>query len=137
MAVARERVGCVAYASRYRKDTASQSDSVLAGSERENMAKLTARPLMELQVAFAVSEIEARALDALVGYGDDEFIEVFYTKLGKAYMEEHEAGLRSFFKSIREMMPGYLKLADDAKAVFSGEKKAEWRHAPEQKKATD
>jgi hypothetical protein len=85
------------------------------------MAKLEERPRVELEVRFTVTESEARALDALVGYGDDAFIKVFYEKLGKAYMREHEQGLRSFFKSIREMMPSFLDRADRARKVFNSE----------------
>jgi hypothetical protein len=95
------------------------------------MAELIARPQIELKVAFIVSESEARALDALVGYGDDEFIKVFYEKLGAAYMRDHEQGLRTFFKSIRQMMPGYLNQADEARKVFTGEKVATDRKSKE------
>lgn len=83
------------------------------------MAKITAQPKLELNVTFTVNESEARALDALVGYGDDAFISVFYEKLGKAYMEKHEQGLRSFFKDIRSFMPSILSRMNDSRTVFS------------------
>lgn len=82
------------------------------------MAKLAQRATVQVEVAFTVDEAEARALDALVGYGDDAFIEAFYEKLGKSYMRDHEKGLRSFFKSIREMMPPILGRATSAREVF-------------------
>lgn len=85
------------------------------------MAKIIDRAVIELRIAIELTESEARALDALVGYGDDEFIKAFYEKLGKAYMENHEMGLRSLFKSVRQFMPAHLKRVDDAREVFNGE----------------
>lgn len=65
------------------------------------MAAIVERMTVQCVVQFTVTEAEARALDALAGYGDDAFIKAFYEKLGKAYMEKHEDGLRSFLSSIR------------------------------------
>lgn len=83
------------------------------------MAQIIGRPKIELQVTIALSENEARALDALVIYGDDAFIKAFYEKLGKAYMEPHEAGLREFFQSVRDQMPHVLSRVDEARSVFN------------------
>ena len=60
-------------------------------------------------------------MDALAGYGDDEFIKVFYEKLGKAYMEEHEDGLRLFLSTIRKEMSGPLAKMDAARKTFEQE----------------
>lgn len=84
------------------------------------MAKTIGRPTVQLHVDIQLTELEARAIDALVGYGDDDFVKVFYEKLGKAYMEKYEAGLRSFFKSMREQLPQLLSRADEARKVFHG-----------------
>lgn len=80
---------------------------------------ITARPTIDLQVQFNISEAEARALNALAGYGDDEFVRVFYAHLGKAYMADHEDGLRLFLATIRQMMPGILARADAARKEFA------------------
>jgi hypothetical protein len=82
------------------------------------MAKLVARPTVGLEVQFTISEEEARALDALSGYGDDKFIEVFKQSLGEAYLRNHEQGLRTFLTSIRDMMPSLLHRADEARKAF-------------------
>lgn len=82
------------------------------------MATIYGIPSIDLDMAIRINEQEARALDALVGYGDDAFIKHFYEKLGSAYMREHEGGLRSLFKSIRERMPSVLARLDEAKEVF-------------------
>lgn len=58
------------------------------------MAKITAQPTIDMTVTFSVSEAEARALDGLVGYGDDAFIATFKDQLGSAYIRNHEAALR-------------------------------------------
>lgn len=84
------------------------------------MAEITGRPKIELQVVFTLSEEEARALDAMVGYGDDAFIKVFYEKLGASCMRDHEAGLRSFLLSARREIPRHLRRADEARKVFNG-----------------
>jgi hypothetical protein len=82
------------------------------------MAKVEGFPTVTLTMRFTITESEARALDALAGYGDDEFIMAFYDKLGKAYMQKHEDGLRSFLKSVRDFLPHLLSRADAARNTF-------------------
>ncbi|CDN60000.1 hypothetical protein I35_1477 [Burkholderia cenocepacia H111] len=67
-------------------------------------------------------ESELRALDALTCYGIDSFLEVFYAKLGKAYLQPHEAGLRELFSSINTQVPTILRRADAAREAFEGKK---------------
>jgi len=83
------------------------------------VAEITVRPKIEVTVTFQISEAEARALDALVCYGDDAFIKYFYQFLGRHYMEPHEAGLRSLFKSVRDFMPGILSRTNKAREAFT------------------
>lgn len=82
------------------------------------MAEIKGHASVETKITMQFTEQESRALDALVGYGTDAFIKVFYEHLGKAYMEKHELGLRSFFKSVRDYVPGVLTRADAAQAAF-------------------
>lgn len=82
------------------------------------MAKITQKAKLDLLLAFEINESEARALDALAGYGDDAFIEVFYAKLGSAYMEKHEQGLRQFLQSIRKFVPMALGRIDRARKAL-------------------
>ncbi len=88
------------------------------------MAKLSARPIIQTHLTISITEVEARAFDALVGYGTDAFLKVFYEKLGKAYLEPHEDGLRSLFKCFRKELPAILGRADRARKVFNGETSA-------------
>lgn len=82
------------------------------------MAKLIAKPTIEMSILFELTEEEAIALDALAGYGADAFLKVFYEKMGRAYLEPHEKGLRSLFEFVREAMPRYRQKIDDARKVF-------------------
>lgn len=84
------------------------------------MAKITQKARLNLVLNFEINESEARALDALAGYGDDAFIKVFYNELGSSYMQDHEQGLRQFLESIRKFMPGELRKVDNARAALEG-----------------
>lgn len=57
----------------------------------------------EFTATFKLSETELKSLDALAGYGTDEFLKCFYTHLGKAYLEPYEQGIRTIFDKIKEM----------------------------------
>lgn len=82
------------------------------------MAVITCKPNVAVEIYFKIDEAEARALDALVGYGDDAFILAFKEKLGADYLRDHEDGLRRFFKTIRGFMPQYLDRANAARDAF-------------------
>ena len=82
------------------------------------MAKIAGIPSIGLEITLLLNESEARALDALAGYGDDTFVKAFYDTLGKAYMEQHEAGLRSLLKTVRIIMPMWLARVDLARKAF-------------------
>lgn len=82
------------------------------------MATLEHNPVVAITVKMVISESEARALDALVGYGDDAFIKAFYENLGTSYMKPHEEGLRSFLVSVRQQMPAILGKADAARKAI-------------------
>ena len=83
------------------------------------MAKAVCKPRLEVVVQFTVNEIEARALDDLAGYGTDSFIKAFYEKLGKSYMEKHEAGLREFLDTIRGVVSPALHEIDKARDALN------------------
>ena len=91
------------------------------------MAKVIGYGKVAGEVTLVLNEEEAAALDALVGYGFKPFKEVFYEKMGKAYLQPHEQGLKSLFESVRagegsvQHFLTQLKLARD---VFSGRKEA-------------
>lgn len=87
------------------------------------MAKINGVPNISARITIELSEAEAAALDALVGYGVDSFLDVFYTKLGRAYLQPHEHGLRSLFTSVRNgeaSVALFLQRIKDARKVFEG-----------------
>lgn len=76
---------------------------------------------VRFEVKLTLAESEARALDALVGYGTDEFLACFYKHMGKAYLSPHEHGLRSLFAAIKAQLVPELSTVDRArKAIEMG-----------------
>lgn len=82
------------------------------------MAEIIGKPTVVLTATLRLNESELRALDALVGYGDDAFVKAFYETLGAAYMKAHEGGLRQLFQSARGVLPGMLRRAEEARRIF-------------------
>lgn len=82
------------------------------------MAIITQRPTVQVSANFLLDEEELRALDALVGYGTDKFIDAFYKVMGKAYLEPHAAGLRRLFETFSKHVPGILSRANAAREAF-------------------
>jgi hypothetical protein len=76
-------------------------------------------PRITLDVALKLNESEIRALDALAGYGAKVFLEVFYEHMGRAYMEPHEAGLRSLFDTIKAELPSIINRQTAARKAFA------------------
>jgi len=76
---------------------------------------------VNFEAVLHLTEPEIRALDALVGYGTDEFLAAFYEKLGKSYMTEHEAGLRTLFESIKTQTRPELHRIDEVKKLLKME----------------
>lgn len=92
------------------------------------MAKLGNNGVVSSEILITLSEEEAGALDAIAGYGADSFLEVFYAKLGKAYLEPYEKGLRSLFNSVHGdhscNVASFLRRSKDARDIMAGRKKA-------------
>lgn len=72
---------------------------------------------VDFTATLKLSETELKALDALAGYGTDELLKCFYTHMGKAYLEPHEAGLRSMFKKIKDMQSTISSIDESKKAL--------------------
>jgi len=67
--------------------------------ERDQM-NISPRVKTVFSFDLTLTEEEARALKELTAYGTDAFLNFFYKSLGKTYLQEHENGLCSLFKSI-------------------------------------
>ncbi len=82
------------------------------------MAELNSKPVVKVEIILKLTESEARALEAIQGYGADAFLDFFYKCLGRAYLEPHEAGLRSLFTSVKEALPPIFRRVENARKVF-------------------
>lgn len=83
------------------------------------MTRLIQMPRVEVDVNLKLTMVEAQALDALSGYGIKPFLEVFYTHMGKNYLEPHEAGLVSLFETIRGNLPPIIERYKKARTAFA------------------
>lgn len=84
------------------------------------MAKAIAVSSLDVVVKFEINAIEAKALDALAGYGADAFVKAFYEVLGEAYMKQHESGLREFLQTIRSVVGPAIHRLSEAEKVLKG-----------------
>ena len=75
---------------------------------------------VEITATLELTEGQLRALDAMVGYGDNAFLKAFYVKLGKAYMQPFERDLRELFANIRENVPHALREIEKVKHQLKG-----------------
>lgn len=85
------------------------------------MAKSKLNPKVEFELYISLNESEARALEAIVGYGVDDFLKVFYTRMGEAYLKPHEGGLRSLFQAVKDDVIRQLRAVDKARAALESD----------------
>lgn len=77
-------------------------------------------------VQLTLTEGEARALDALAGYGPPAALaalEAFYVKCGKHYMEPFEKDFLNLLDKVRNQVPEFLQRCDQAREAFCPELK--------------
>lgn len=60
--------------------------------------KTEIKSTVEFKVILELTENEARALEAIIGYGWEPFAEFFYKNLGKAYLEPYESAAKNLFE---------------------------------------
>lgn len=82
------------------------------------MATTLTTATMTFGATLTLTEVEIRALDALVGYGDDAFLKHFKETLGAAYIRDHEVGLRSAFAAIRTDVLPALRQIDEIRKTL-------------------
>ncbi len=80
--------------------------------------KLKSNSVIGGQVILVLEEGEARALEAICGYGPDVFVKWFYKNLGQHYLKPHEDAMRSLFASVRDNLPYHLHKLDKARNFF-------------------
>jgi hypothetical protein len=82
------------------------------------MAKIEGHPSIGFTITLQLNEAEARALEALTGYGTHEFLSSFYANMGKHYLQPYEAGLVSLFETVKTVIPKITAKIDAAKEAF-------------------
>lgn len=82
------------------------------------MKTINSQASMEFHVTIKITEAEARALEALVGYGFKPFRDTFYKYMGEHYMKPHEKGLEDLFKTVSTEIKPHLHRIDRTKATF-------------------
>lgn len=85
------------------------------------MAQLISRPTVSLHLVLQLDEKEAGALAALAAYNVEEFLAVFYVRLGESALKPYEDGLRSLFAAARQIIPEQLGKAKTARQLFKTE----------------
>lgn len=101
------------------------------------MAKLEARPRLNMEVRLILTLDEALALDGIAGYGDDAFIKTFKENLGTHYIRDHEKGLRSFLKTVRSELGFIRDFSSDIESICNGTKVAVYRDSSRAKEEVD
>lgn len=82
------------------------------------MAKSQVNSVVTTEVTFTLTEDEARALDALAGYGTQVFLDTFYKHLGKHYLEPYEDGLQSLSENVGAKVGPALSRAEDMRKAI-------------------
>ena len=78
-----------------------------------------AKVSIELTVQITLNESEARALDAMLGYGPEEYISGFYKQLGRAYLEPYAHAIPGLFKSVNDQIRPAIHRVDKARDEFN------------------
>jgi hypothetical protein len=83
------------------------------------MEKVKSSSSININIHLTLNEIEARALEAIAGYGSTEFLRVFYEKLGISYLKPHEDGIISIFENISKELPKHIQKAEDTRNIWN------------------
>lgn len=82
------------------------------------MSNIKINTSVSITACIELTEGHLRALDALAGYGPDNFFKAFYVKLGKAYMQPFERDMRELFSLIRAQVPPALAGIQEARKAL-------------------
>ena len=85
---------------------------------RNDVSNIKINTSVNITASIELTEGQLRALDALAGYGPDNFFKAFYVKLGKAYMQPFERDMRELFSLIRAQVPPALAGIKEARKTL-------------------
>jgi hypothetical protein len=81
--------------------------------------KGNAQATIEFTINFTLTQQEASALEAIAGYGADNFLKVFYPQMGKSYLEPYEKGMRDLFARIKSDLPTEIAKINTARKAIN------------------
>lgn len=73
---------------------------------------------VEFKLNLELTENEARAWDAIVGYGFEAFIRVFKEKLGSHYISPYKKECKKMFEDTRQELAFQLHAIDEVKKAI-------------------
>lgn len=77
-----------------------------------------AKAKIEYSITLTLTPNEAKALEAVTQYGANDFLQVFYEKLGRTQLEPYETEIRQLFDSIRlQLRPAITKVEANKKLI--------------------
>jgi len=82
------------------------------------MAEVKSKSDLQITITITLSEVEARALHTITTYGTKNFLETFYEKLGRSYLEPYEKGIESLFFTLDRQIPEHIRKIDKARKAF-------------------
>lgn len=84
------------------------------------MSKIDAKAKVDVSfsINFNLTIGEAKALDAIVGYGVEPFLEVFYRSMGRAYLQPHESEMKKLFERVKAELPKEIRKIDTAESAI-------------------
>lgn len=82
------------------------------------MEKIKSVSTFEVKINLELTEVEARALEAITVYGTKSFLDYFYRDLGKHYLQPHEKGVYSLFETIKSELPKHLNKANEIREII-------------------
>ena len=84
------------------------------------MTRVTNSLSVEFTTTITLTEMEIHALEALVGYGADAFLELFKKTCGVSYIRGAEDGIKTLFHTIaRDVAPVHKEIQEAKKALIA------------------
>lgn len=81
------------------------------------MAETTVTTQVEFKVTLQLTEAEANALEAIIGYGVKPFLQMFYEHMGKSYLQPYEKGAISLFEQRQQISYQLYNIRQVKKAI--------------------
>lgn len=81
--------------------------------------KSNSKAQVEFSISLTLTVGQAKALDAIVGYGVEPFLKVFYEHMGKSYLQPHETEMKKLFEQIKEELPKEVHKIETARKAIN------------------